>query len=713
MVTTANGTIASFKSPGKVPIQNLKINFMPKQDLHGYSQPWAGGNGKNKLNPATYTKSNPYTIHDVTWTLNSDGTVLANGTASAANTTVSFAIQVNTDTDYYFYVDTGGATGCEAYVWDSTTSARCTKWDGTTASGDSRSTLQEVKLIAGHSIALQLRVVSGYTANNVLFKPMLLASTETNVTWEPYENLCPITGWTEININQCGKNLIDKTKLSQYEVIQSDGTSIFTYPSARATDYIKIKDGKCVLTIDAADDATSSSSSIRCILYDENKQFIRRQTSSSRINGRTYLYMNDQSCKYVRINFFISTEDPETPMLELGTNITDYEDYNGTTFPISWESQFGTIYGGYIDLINGDLVAEWKSIKIKDLVFTEYETSYSRFRSSISGIKTGATRTVQIYSSCFLPICDGRSINDVPNNSVYIAGLSEGILFKTTDYTDIEEFQSIYGEEEIVYPLKNPITYKLSSQTIKTLIGRNNIWGENCDNAEVTYNFTESLDMIRTRQKVLKASSIYKTELPPGYQKCDYLQTVSHNCRIDSGVTGEDTTLKIEFDWMIVKNESNGSYYGAFGNASWGNGWKLVRNTASSDSDFTKILVYAGTSSAIEFEPNGTGNPIYNQKLHCIFEHGKAEINGIVKTGTKGTITGGNIYFGTTSPTSSGIAGHIGRWWYIKMWSNGILVRYYIPAIRLSDNKAGFYDMVNYTFNPSIGTAEFTAGNDT
>ena len=47
-------------------------------------------------------------------------------------------------------------------------------------------------------------------------------------------------------------------------------------------------------------------------------------------------------------------------------------------------------------------------------------------------------------------------------------------------------------------------------------------------------------------------------------------------------------------------------------------------------------------------------------------------------------------------------------YYYVKIWDGETLVRHYVPVKRLSDDKYGFYDMVNGTFNPSIGSSDFT-----
>jgi len=205
--------------------------------------------------------------------------------------------------------------------------------------------------------------------------------------------------------------------------------------------------------------------------------------------------------------------------------------------------------------------------------------------------------------------------------------------------------------------------------------------------------------------------------IPPEYVKCDYLQTIGHNAKIDSGVKGDDTSLRIEFDWMVSKGTASswGSYYGMLGqlSVSGKQRWVIMRNTSSSDQNCTYWLTYAGTGVNSTIHPFGSGVTCADKKMHFDIRYGTITINE--ESGSSSStnpMNDENVYFGTTSPTSAGVANHIGKFWYIKMWSNNVLIRNYVPCYRRSDNKAGFYDTVNHTFNPSIGSADFEAGYD-
>jgi hypothetical protein len=221
-------------------------------------------------------------------------------------------------------------------------------------------------------------------------------------------------------------------------------------------------------------------------------------------------------------------------------------------------------------------------------------------------------------------------------------------------------------------------------------------------------------DLMAARRRILMQTGDL---LPPQYKPCDYIRTISHNAKFDSGVQGDDTTLVIEFDWKGSLGEATswGSYYGMLGqlSVSGKQRWCIMRYTYASDPNATYLLTYAGTGVAKTLFPYGSGITFADKKMHFEIEYGKCTINGVSQeSSSTDPLNDEHIYFGTTSPTSSGINKHYGYFWGIKMWSGGNLIRDYRPCIRLRDNKAGFYDLVNRTFNPSIGTANFVAGYD-
>ena len=122
---------------------------------------------------------------------------------------------------------------------------------------------------------------------------------------------------------------------------------------------------------------------------------------------------------------------------------------------------------------------------------------------------------------------------------------------------------------------------------------------------------------------------------------------------------------------------------------------------------------WGGTNSLY---PTFNGTSMVNKKFTVRMSYGTATITG-EKEETKTTpyaeklTNETTIAVGASRPAVTGGSSKF-RFYIFKMWSQDKLIRDYRPCIRKSDNKAGFYDMVNHTFNPSIGTADFIAGND-
>ena len=134
------------------------------------------------------TGDNTSTTNGITWKKNPDGSVTANGTATADSQYVGVFIADTLYGDLYFNGAYGGSsTTYQVYMWDLETHARCKKWDGTTNSSNAYKNFEQVKIEQGHQIQLTLRVSSGNTVNNVTFYPMICFPTTTDNNFEPYQ----------------------------------------------------------------------------------------------------------------------------------------------------------------------------------------------------------------------------------------------------------------------------------------------------------------------------------------------------------------------------------------------------------------------------------------------------------------------------------------------------------------------------------------------
>lgn len=403
-----------------------------------------------------------------------------------------------------------------------------------------------------------------------------------------------------------------------------------------------------------------------------------------------------------------------------------WEPYNARNLTVDWTSEAGTIYGGYVDLISGELVKTKYAINPLDCsIYLDSETDdayniYLSFDWQSANLKPIAhTAISNRFSRTVNPIQIGGLDN---YNSIYL-GLPKSEL--TT--VDLDGARKWFEDNPtiIVYDLTVPIVYNLVGQQLNTLVGRNNIWGVDCDTIEVSYDFEDLLDMTKTRQKVLRACQIYKTKLPPGYIEYDWLEGVgSSNSRIDTGVPGNDTTLQIDCTFMPVALNNN-SYYGVFGNYVNENDsycWRIILQSNTSSNFNCGFYVTMGNNSpggggTEALYPTNNAAPMEGVKCNVIMAYGEATMyaartHHVTRPFATKNENATHICIGGMRVTSTGGTA-VFRYYNFKFSSQGKLIRDYRPCVRTKDNKAGFYDMVNYTFNPSIGSVDFVAGNDT
>jgi hypothetical protein len=183
-VHVATGDIATFEGED-LPLKSLTVDIEPQQDLHGYDYPWAGGSGKNKLK----VNSQSSTSTGITATVNSDGSITINGTSTGTYIyTINNTLILNGD-----YILSGCPSGGSAgtYRMD------C-YWDG---QGALKDTGNGVAISPnGNAVIVRIVVMQGVTVNNLVFKPMIRLASVSDATFEPYSNICPISGFTEANV---------------------------------------------------------------------------------------------------------------------------------------------------------------------------------------------------------------------------------------------------------------------------------------------------------------------------------------------------------------------------------------------------------------------------------------------------------------------------------------------------------------------------------
>ena len=190
----------------------------------------------------------------------------------------------------------------------------------------------------------------------------------------------------------------------------------------------------------------------------------------------------------VGLCFLNNSQHPSSPgtlkdiQLERGSSATPYEPY-------------GTVYGGYVDLVRGKLVAEYALACAKKSEFgdkttpssggMEYRQTGNLYPRSEAGTTWSTARQQQKFN---LGVIANPWSESSYGNNIGVLVTQDPV---NTTYMRISEvvYQAM-GEDDYAmmsYKLETPIEYDITPQILKTLKGTNNIWADTNGNIEVSY----------------------------------------------------------------------------------------------------------------------------------------------------------------------------------------------------------------------------------
>lgn len=182
---TKTGEIVELENDGSLAVKSAEVSLEPQQDLHGYDKPWSGGAGKNKLG----ISGADATSNGVTFSVQADGTIKATGTLSGSSASAYFTASIPTGS-YVFNDEIGGSSST---YWSQIVDG--TNWSGvSTGGGDTNFSITTT------SVRVYVATKQTPPTGGLIFKPMMRLS-GTSATWEPYENICPITGASDVDVN--------------------------------------------------------------------------------------------------------------------------------------------------------------------------------------------------------------------------------------------------------------------------------------------------------------------------------------------------------------------------------------------------------------------------------------------------------------------------------------------------------------------------------
>lgn len=307
---------------------------------------------------------------------------------------------------------------------------------------------------------------------------VMLAQEETATDYESYNgSKIPIT------FPAVGKNLYDSVTYPITEggwISPNGGHSVSSENFSYTDDFIPFSgyDGQ---TITLNKSPGGMNPSIAFYSSDNINSFISGIQNNNQTAGTPISYVVPNGTKYIRFTVPAGATDIQ---LELGSTATAYEPYNNT------------LYGGYVDLVRGELVATKGIIKASQFNFNNFAKSSSyenKYVLWLPGITRGDAQKIYAISDKM----EGVSAYTFwRENSKYICSGNVSsstylrFSFPTTESIDTVEKAREWlttNDPTFVYDLNTPITYPLTPVQIQTLVGRNNIWSDANGTASVRY----------------------------------------------------------------------------------------------------------------------------------------------------------------------------------------------------------------------------------
>lgn len=495
---TASGSIASFTDGAdNVPVKDLVVNVEPNQDLHGQANPYPAGGGKNLLE----VLSNTQTISGVTFTVNRDSggnvvSVTANGTATA-NIYYQFVPFENSAETLARMVGksliasgiSGGGTG--QYMFRSQYKKNGTNYE-VFSIGSGYATLSYPS--DAEQISIQLLVYSGATINTTVY-PMIRLASDSDATFAPYSNICPISGFTAANVTRTGKNLL--TELPR-DIGTFSGVTVSVNPMGQfvlngtATSNNNVRIGSCTLPAGSyvfTGMTTTGSGSTHFLNITPQWNGTGNQTLySGYYSGTT----TEEITFTVRIYFRSGASFTNTiyePMIRVASN-TDatFDPYNGNTYNVSFGSA-GTVYGGTLDVTTGMLTVTYGVLNVTSVLYSGASGSASYWGQVLaSGAKKIPNSTVGNTKSSYLPTTSQTTMINTEVNAI-ATNNNGAVTFKIVGMTSKADYDTYLAAHPltIVYELENPISYQLTQTEVKSLLANNNIFSDTGSVASCEY----------------------------------------------------------------------------------------------------------------------------------------------------------------------------------------------------------------------------------
>lgn len=468
-----------------IPVKSLVAGIEPAQNFNGYGKPWAGGAGKNLLPIDRYIVE----ANGITFTKNADGSITANGTATAtAQMRYRGAFLPAGNYKFNGCPAGGNSETYHVYAWDYTTGARPKKWDGTTGSANDVGTgFQEIKVLEGHEVAIVCRVLTGVTVNNITFKPMIVKASETDATYEPYSNICPISGWNAVKAARTSQNLlpVSASTTTLYGVtftvddrgaVTAVGTSTAGNKSVLDYGHAYLRPGTYILSGCPAG-GTDETYRLRLGIGG----YADTALTVDRGGGREFTITEPMDL-YVRIYIQPAAgavNQTWLPMIRLADDSATWTPSEAEVEDVALPT---TVYGGTLDVTKGILTVDrgfvtWNGSESWTLSGGEKVRCNIYALQNLIKRPASASEVLEGLQASYLT---AQTDNATYRGTIGISCQTNGAVGVTLtgEATTVDTVKAYLTEHplQVVYPLATHQTYTLTPTEVKTLLGENRIY---------------------------------------------------------------------------------------------------------------------------------------------------------------------------------------------------------------------------------------------
>lgn len=480
--TTVSGNPINFTTREKQKSKSTVVDLEPIQDLHGFTKPWIGGAGKNKYR----MRNTDYSNVGINLTTNSDGTVNFSGTATGGN----FMVSLYSNTTEITQLFTEGGTFSLSFnkgTYNSNTLNISMAYKKPNDEGTYFLVPGTPAVIPANSVftASNLYVANGNTVQSLNGFAVQLEKASSATSFEPYENICPISGRTSVDIEGCGKNLLPKSTLNGtidgVTFTVDDNGSITANGIASALVIYNITLGYWKTFLKAGTYILSGITGGSNTTYDMRIMIDASQYPAELFNGDLVFTLDKDTQVSPRIiirNGYKAENLKFYPMIRSASNTNGefkpYQESNNLTI------SFGaTVYGGRLDIEKGELVvdrgyAEFDGSNDEEWSLTGGTTNYHQFVTPI----TDAINSVNSICNEFQKITTSERgtktglVSYAPDNSHRFALTDNEILI-----TSVENWKIYIANNpiQVCYELSTPQTIQLTPQQVQLLKGINNI----------------------------------------------------------------------------------------------------------------------------------------------------------------------------------------------------------------------------------------------